>query len=220
MLVGALHHADFVSRAVRLLPGAALFLYSNGLTEARTSQGARFGESGLTAHLVPTSSRHHPVGLNAQWADGELTGICPEHALAVARHDGDVRAVEGELGERVERHGSRAEQPLSPDAREHFVPQWAAVQEQFAPSPQHADTEEPVDPTRPCPPFRPRRSVLTYSPQPSPRRPHGPHRLDGVGLRRHEYRLSAERVPRLPSACPSARSQCVPREGATRRFPA
>ncbi|MGP4047542.1 SpoIIE family protein phosphatase [Streptomyces sp. 2A115] len=49
---GALHHADFVSRAVQLLPGEALFLYSNGLTEARTSQGTRFGRSGLAAHLT------------------------------------------------------------------------------------------------------------------------------------------------------------------------
>ncbi len=62
MLVGALHHADFVFRAVQLLPGEGLFLYSNGLTEARTSQGARFGERGLTAHLTHHAATNRALG--------------------------------------------------------------------------------------------------------------------------------------------------------------
>jgi len=69
MLVGALRHADFVSRTVQLLPGEALFLYSNGLTEARTAQGARFGESGLAAHLTHHAATGRALGAAAIISD-------------------------------------------------------------------------------------------------------------------------------------------------------
>jgi sigma-B regulation protein RsbU (phosphoserine phosphatase) len=69
MLVGALHDADFVSRAVHLLPGEALFLYSNGLTGARTSQGARFGERGLAAHLTHHAATNRALGAAAIISD-------------------------------------------------------------------------------------------------------------------------------------------------------
>ncbi|MEV3859367.1 GAF domain-containing SpoIIE family protein phosphatase [Streptomyces sp. NPDC050095] len=65
MLVGALHQADFTSRTVQLLPGQALFLYSDGLIEARTSRGARFGESGLTAHLAHHAATNRALGAAA-----------------------------------------------------------------------------------------------------------------------------------------------------------
>ncbi|MFF8024116.1 hypothetical protein ACFZDJ_23990 [Streptomyces sp. NPDC007896] len=65
----------------------------------------------------------------------------PEYERAVALQNGDVRAAERELGERVRRHGSLQEQPLSPEVREQYVAQWAAVQEQFVGSPQKAVTE-------------------------------------------------------------------------------
>ncbi|GAX48766.1 hypothetical protein [Streptomyces olivochromogenes] len=65
----------------------------------------------------------------------------PEYECAVAREDGDVRAAERELGERVRRHGSLQEQPLSPEVRQHYVAQWEAVQERFVDSPQKAVTE-------------------------------------------------------------------------------
>ncbi|WP_282798398.1 SpoIIE family protein phosphatase, partial [Streptomyces sp. CC224B] len=35
----------------RLAPGEGLFLYTDGLTEARTAQGAMLGEDGLTGFL-------------------------------------------------------------------------------------------------------------------------------------------------------------------------
>ena len=41
----------------------------------------------------------------------------PEYDRAVADHDGDTKAAEQELGERVKQHGSLDEQPLSPEAR-------------------------------------------------------------------------------------------------------
>jgi len=69
MLVGALPQADFVSRAVQLLPGEALFLYSNGLTEARTSRGARFGESGLSSHLTHHAATNRALGATAIISD-------------------------------------------------------------------------------------------------------------------------------------------------------
>ncbi|MFC7259254.1 MULTISPECIES: hypothetical protein [Streptomyces] len=65
----------------------------------------------------------------------------PEYDRAVADHDGDTKAAERELGERVKEHGSLTELPLSPEVREHYVTQWASVQEQFVESPQKAVTE-------------------------------------------------------------------------------
>ncbi|WP_063749692.1 hypothetical protein [Streptomyces xylophagus] len=64
----------------------------------------------------------------------------PEYDRAVADHDGDTKAAEQELGERVKRHGSLQEQPLSPEARAQYVAQWADIQEQFVDSPQKAVT--------------------------------------------------------------------------------
>lgn len=65
----------------------------------------------------------------------------PEYDRAVADHNGDARAAEQELGERVKEHGSLTELPLSPEVREHYATQWAAVQEQFVESPQKAVIE-------------------------------------------------------------------------------
>ncbi|GAA1886936.1 hypothetical protein GCM10009837_05710 [Streptomyces durmitorensis] len=65
----------------------------------------------------------------------------PEYDHTVARHDGDVRAAEQELRERVRLHGSVRAEPLPPGARERYVAQWAGVQEQFVESPQQAVTE-------------------------------------------------------------------------------
>ncbi|WP_221357583.1 hypothetical protein [Streptomyces beigongshangae] len=65
----------------------------------------------------------------------------PEYDRAVARHDGDTKAAERELEERVERHGSLREQPLDPAARERYAVRWTAVQEQFVDSPRDAVVE-------------------------------------------------------------------------------
>lgn len=65
----------------------------------------------------------------------------PEYDRAVADHDGDTKAAEQELGERVKQHGSLDEQPLSPEARARYRAQWADVQEQFVDSPQQAVTQ-------------------------------------------------------------------------------
>ena len=65
----------------------------------------------------------------------------PEYDRAVARHDGDSKAAEHELEERVKRHGSLREQPLEPAARERYMVRWTAVQEQFVDSPRDAVVE-------------------------------------------------------------------------------
>ncbi|MFD9196361.1 hypothetical protein ACFWCA_50255, partial [Streptomyces phaeochromogenes] len=65
----------------------------------------------------------------------------PEYGRAVADHNGDTKAAEQELGERVTQHASLTEQPLTPEARAQYRAQWADVQEQFVESPQKAVTE-------------------------------------------------------------------------------
>ncbi|MFJ5288642.1 hypothetical protein [Streptomyces sp. NPDC088348] len=65
----------------------------------------------------------------------------PEYDRVLARHDGDTRAAEAELGERVKRHGSLETRPLTPETRERYVSRWTGLQEQFVDSPQQAVAE-------------------------------------------------------------------------------
>ncbi|MEU1213230.1 hypothetical protein ABZ424_12450 [Streptomyces sp. NPDC005790] len=65
----------------------------------------------------------------------------PEYDRVVARHDGDTKAAEHELSERVKLHGSLSERPLRPEAREAYARRWAEVQEQFIDSPRNAVVE-------------------------------------------------------------------------------
>jgi len=51
MLVGAFPQASFAESTFLLAPGEGLFLYTDGLTEARTTQGTMLGEDGLTGFL-------------------------------------------------------------------------------------------------------------------------------------------------------------------------
>jgi hypothetical protein len=59
----------------------------------------------------------------------------PEYDRAIAGHDGDTKAAERELNERVKRHGSLKERPLSNETRELYVAQWTVLQERFVDSP-------------------------------------------------------------------------------------
>lgn len=65
----------------------------------------------------------------------------PEYDRAVARHDGDTKAAEQELSERVSRHGDLRTQALSAEQREQYVALWGGLQERFVDAPQEAVTE-------------------------------------------------------------------------------
>ncbi len=59
----------------------------------------------------------------------------PEYERTVARHDGDTKAAERELTERLKRYGSLRDQPLEPSERERYTALWTAAQERFVDSP-------------------------------------------------------------------------------------
>ncbi|GGV22861.1 hypothetical protein [Streptomyces spectabilis] len=65
----------------------------------------------------------------------------PEYQQSIDRHDGDVKAAERELDERVKHHLSLHEQTLPPEVRAHYAAQWADRQEQFVESPHQAVAE-------------------------------------------------------------------------------
>ncbi|MEV5361305.1 hypothetical protein AB0L12_00800 [Streptomyces cellulosae] len=65
----------------------------------------------------------------------------PEYERAVARYDGDTKAAERELSERVERHGSLQVRPLEPAERERYEARWTAAQERFVDAPREAVAE-------------------------------------------------------------------------------
>ncbi|MFI1416684.1 hypothetical protein ACH4VX_01620 [Streptomyces sp. NPDC020731] len=65
----------------------------------------------------------------------------PEYDRAVARHDGDTKAAERELAERVERHGDLRVRSLEPAEREGYEARWTAVQERFVDAPRDAVAE-------------------------------------------------------------------------------
>ncbi|MEU8586782.1 hypothetical protein AB0C59_07200 [Streptomyces sp. NPDC048664] len=65
----------------------------------------------------------------------------PEYERAVRRHDGDTKAAERELAERVRLYGSLESRPLEAADRERFAARWAAAQELFVESPGAAMTE-------------------------------------------------------------------------------
>ncbi|MFI0515609.1 hypothetical protein ACH3Y9_39475 [Streptomyces sp. WSLK1-5] len=80
-------------------------------------------------------------GRGAQHGRGLKRRFGPEYDRTVARHDGDEKAAERELAERVERHGSLREQPLEPAERQRYEARWTAAQERFVDSPREAVAE-------------------------------------------------------------------------------
>ncbi|MCZ4125311.1 hypothetical protein [Streptomyces sp. H39-S7] len=62
----------------------------------------------------------------------------PEYDRALRRHDGDSKAAEKELSERLDRHKDITLRPLSAEAREEYAARWAGVQEHFIDSPAKA----------------------------------------------------------------------------------
>ncbi|MEU8823532.1 hypothetical protein [Streptomyces sp. NPDC048636] len=64
----------------------------------------------------------------------------PEYELSVAEHAGDAAAAHRELEERLARYGELRTEPLAGELRERYVAEWAAAQEMFIDSPEHAVT--------------------------------------------------------------------------------
>ncbi|WP_242644023.1 hypothetical protein [Streptomyces laculatispora] len=65
----------------------------------------------------------------------------PEYDRTLARHDGDAKAARHELSERVKRHRSLDERPLSPEARARYTERWTQTQSRFVDAPQEAVAE-------------------------------------------------------------------------------
>jgi hypothetical protein len=80
-------------------------------------------------------------GRGPQHGRGLKRRFGPEYGRTVARHNGDEKAAERELTERVERHGSLREQPLDPADRQRYEARWTAAQERFVDSPREAVAE-------------------------------------------------------------------------------
>lgn len=80
-----------------------------------------------------TRGPRHSAGLKRRFG--------PEYDRAVARHDGDTRAAERELAERVERHGDLRERPLESAERARYEARWTAAQERFVDAPRDAVAE-------------------------------------------------------------------------------
>ncbi|SCK06848.1 hypothetical protein [Streptomyces sp. WMMB 322] len=89
----------------------------------------------VVAGVLFTSARKRGLG------GGLRNRFGPEYDRVVARHNGDTRAADRELGQRVREYGSLAPQPLSPELREHYLGRWSAAQERFVESPQQALAE-------------------------------------------------------------------------------
>ncbi|MEU9090943.1 hypothetical protein [Streptomyces sp. NPDC048428] len=65
----------------------------------------------------------------------------PEYDRTVARHHGDARAAEHELHERLKRHRSLHERPLTLEARSQYEDRWTRIEAGFVDAPQQAVAE-------------------------------------------------------------------------------
>ncbi|MER5274950.1 hypothetical protein ABT025_04220 [Streptomyces sp. NPDC002809] len=65
----------------------------------------------------------------------------PEYDRTVARHNGDAKAAEHELHERLKRHRSLHERPLTPEARTQYEDRWTRIEAGFVDAPQQAVAE-------------------------------------------------------------------------------
>ncbi|MER6059978.1 hypothetical protein [Streptomyces sp. NPDC001792] len=86
-----------------------------------------------TAPILRGRGRYGGPGLKRRFG--------PEYERTVALHDGDTKAAERELAERVQRHGHLRERPLDPAGRDQYAARWTAVQEHFVESPRQAVAE-------------------------------------------------------------------------------
>ncbi|MFJ5528732.1 hypothetical protein [Streptomyces sp. NPDC093261] len=95
----------------------------------------------IVAAVVAGAAALAPRARGARGGRGLRRRFGPEYERTVARHDGDARAAERELTERLKKYGSLREQPLEPAERERYTARWTAAQERFVDSPRDAVAE-------------------------------------------------------------------------------
>ncbi|WP_407564564.1 hypothetical protein [Streptomyces sp. 184] len=82
------------------------------------------------------------IGLGLRGGPGGLRRrFGPEYDRTVERHDGDRKAAEKELAERVRKYGKLQTVRLDPAARERYDAEWSLIQEHFVDSPTRAAAE-------------------------------------------------------------------------------
>lgn len=81
------------------------------------------------------------TGFGKRGGGGLRRRFGPEYDRVLTRHDGDTRAAERELAQRVRAYGSFTPHPLPPEAREQYLSRWTAAQERFVESPRQALAE-------------------------------------------------------------------------------
>ncbi|MGW6205915.1 hypothetical protein ACWF9B_20020 [Streptomyces sp. NPDC055089] len=77
-------------------------------------------------------------------AQGMRRRFGPEYDRVVAGHDGDTKAAERELHERLKRHRSLHERPLTSEARAQYSERWTRIEGGFVDAPQQAVAEADV----------------------------------------------------------------------------
>lgn len=65
----------------------------------------------------------------------------PEYDRTVERHHGDAKAADRELHERLKRHRSLHERPLTTEARAQYADRWTRIEAGFVDAPQQAVAE-------------------------------------------------------------------------------
>lgn len=93
------------------------------------------------AVIVVAAVLFYVLGWGVRGEEGLKRRFGSEYHRAVAQQEGDAKAAERELRERVRRYGSLRERRLSPEARELYAAQWTEIQRRFVDSPQEAVTE-------------------------------------------------------------------------------
>ncbi|MFD3872086.1 PP2C family protein-serine/threonine phosphatase [Streptomyces sp. NPDC058623] len=119
MLIGALPGAHFAATTLRILPGESLFMYTDGLTEARIEDGTMIGDDGLgtfltdrTGPLTATALVHDAVALIDSLPHGAGDDVA---LLALSVPTGQDAAVPGTAAATAHTTGA----PASADGQEH-----------------------------------------------------------------------------------------------------
>ncbi len=95
----------------------------------------------IVAAVLAGAAAVSPTARGAIGGRGLRRRFGPEYERTVARYDGDTKAAERDLIERLKRYGSLREQPLEPAERGRYGERWTAAQERFVDSPSQAVAE-------------------------------------------------------------------------------